>query len=632
MKFCRSTCFIIMSLFTVFFLAACGGGGGGSSSTPSPVPEVTTAAATSINVDNAVLNGTVNPSGLATTYWFEWGTSSVLATYDNTASKSAGSGTAAVAASDSIAGLSQATTYYFRLAASNSAGTTKGAIVPLTTASPMDPPTVQTNAADNLSVTGATLHATVNPNGLATTALFEWGTDNTFAVPGVTATQSVGSDTTSHQVNAILTGLTTGTKVYYRVVANNSAGPSTGLTASFTTNTLAPTVANVAADPVGSDNAVLKGTVNPNGLATTYHFEWGTDSNLATSDNTATLSAGSGTAGVAVNATITGLLDNTIYYYRVVATNTTGTSQGTPIRFLTTLLKAAPIAIAHFNETVYTYGPGTDNSSPGRTVVTLEGAESSGSYGALASYDWTQIAGTNTMTPADPTAADTTATVPILDPNVSVADNIVFQLTVTDSKGQSGTDTIYKYVKWGYFDDFHADSTAAYELFDSLNTGGTFTYDAGGQRARVVTGVDTGIKFQKTFTGDSKLIHNTGVFSFDFTPTDSYGSGGSFSVLLGDGTAYLELSTTDGKVRKVWPSTPVDEADFVFPYASDGTTYHITINYSPIETTFTATGGGLTVGPVSLTTNTNTLSPYVIGIDSVQQSSYFDNIKLEAAP
>ena len=183
MKFFRKTGFIFMSLFTAFFLAACGGGGGGGSTPAAPVPEVTTAAATSISVDNAVLNGTVIPSGLATTYWFEWGTSSVLATYDNTTSKSAGSGTAAVAVSDSITGLSQGTTYYFRLAATNSAGTTKGAIISLTTASPMDPPTVQTNAADNLSVTGATLHASVIPNGLATTAHFEWGTDNTFAIP-----------------------------------------------------------------------------------------------------------------------------------------------------------------------------------------------------------------------------------------------------------------------------------------------------------------------------------------------------------------------------------------------------------------------------------------------------------------
>jgi len=136
MQIRRTTGFIVLSLFTAFILAACGGGGDGGSSPPPPVPEVTTASASSISVNNAVLNGTVNPNGLATTYWFEWGTSPTLATHDNTSSKSAGSGTAAVAASDSITGLSQATTYYFRLAASSSAGTARGAIVSLATASP----------------------------------------------------------------------------------------------------------------------------------------------------------------------------------------------------------------------------------------------------------------------------------------------------------------------------------------------------------------------------------------------------------------------------------------------------------------------------------------------------------------
>ena len=133
MQIRRTTGFIVLSLFTAFFLAACGGGGdGGGSAAPVPGPEVTTASASSISVDNAVLNGTVNPNGLATTYWFEWGTSGrpwQRMTTPHT--KSAGSGTAAVAVSIQITGLTPGTTYYFRVAASNSAGTTKGAIVSL---------------------------------------------------------------------------------------------------------------------------------------------------------------------------------------------------------------------------------------------------------------------------------------------------------------------------------------------------------------------------------------------------------------------------------------------------------------------------------------------------------------------
>ncbi len=70
---------------------------------------------------------------------------------------------------------------------------------------------------------------------------------------------------------------------------------------------------------------------------------------------------------------------------------------------------------------------------------------------------------------------------------------------------------IWKYVKWGYFDDFHTDSTGAYEIFDSLNTGGTFTYDAEdkGQRSSRET---NRVEIPEDIYGDSKMIHNSGCF------------------------------------------------------------------------------------------------------------------------
>ena len=37
-------------------------------------PRVTTSAATSVTATSATLNGIVNPGGLATSYWFQWGT------------------------------------------------------------------------------------------------------------------------------------------------------------------------------------------------------------------------------------------------------------------------------------------------------------------------------------------------------------------------------------------------------------------------------------------------------------------------------------------------------------------------------------------------------------------------------
>jgi uncharacterized protein YkwD len=85
-----------------------------------------------------------------------------------------------------------------------------------------------------VAATSATLNGNVTPNGLATTAWFEWGTNPTLASYASTPAQSLGSGTTSQVVSAALPGLSTGTTYYYRVAANNATGTSRGTIASFT--------------------------------------------------------------------------------------------------------------------------------------------------------------------------------------------------------------------------------------------------------------------------------------------------------------------------------------------------------------------------------------------------------------
>jgi hypothetical protein len=84
-----------------------------------------------------------------------------------------------------------------------------------------------------------------------------------------------------------------------------------------------PTVNTTAATNVTATGAQLNGTVNPNGLNTTYHFDYGTSTSYGTS--TTSTSAGSGSSGVNVNTTISGLTAGTQYHYRLVATNSAGT-------------------------------------------------------------------------------------------------------------------------------------------------------------------------------------------------------------------------------------------------------------------------------------------------------------------
>jgi hypothetical protein len=87
-------------------------------------PAVATSSAGNVSRTGATLRGSVNPNGAATSYWFEYGRTT---SYDQaTASGTAGSGTASVAVSTSIAGLTRGTTYHYRLVARNSGGTTVG--------------------------------------------------------------------------------------------------------------------------------------------------------------------------------------------------------------------------------------------------------------------------------------------------------------------------------------------------------------------------------------------------------------------------------------------------------------------------------------------------------------------------
>jgi glutamine amidotransferase-like uncharacterized protein len=95
------------------------------------VPLVATGSASSITYDAATLNGTVNPQGLTTSYFFEYGTT---ASYGSaTPETDVGSGTEEVSASAGLTGLNERTTYHFRLVATNSGGTSYGDDATLTT-------------------------------------------------------------------------------------------------------------------------------------------------------------------------------------------------------------------------------------------------------------------------------------------------------------------------------------------------------------------------------------------------------------------------------------------------------------------------------------------------------------------
>jgi hypothetical protein len=94
-----------------------------------------------------------------------------------------------------------------------------------------------------------------------------------------------------------------------------------------------PTTTTGVATSVATHSVALNATVNPNGLSTTYAFQYGTTTNYGSQTSTRTV--GSGSAPVLVQVTVGNLVSGTTYHFRVVSTNPLGTSAGADAVFAT---------------------------------------------------------------------------------------------------------------------------------------------------------------------------------------------------------------------------------------------------------------------------------------------------------
>jgi hypothetical protein len=307
-------------------------------------PVVTTGPATTVNATNADLNATINAGGTATTYKYEYGPTTAFGTVvPATGTLSAGSAWTAVAQPpQAIWDLTPGTTYYHRACANNSvtgpsvANQVCGAVQAFTTVGTIAP-SATTGAATAVTGTTAQLAGTINAHASATAYVFEYGT--TTAFDKITApTGNAGSGTAGLAVSAGASGLAPHTTYFYRLVATNSQGTTRGSVMAFTTGGTpsAPVVTTGAATNIFPAAATLTGTVNPQGQATSYTFEFGTTTSFGRI--TSVQSAGSFGGPVQVSIQATGLGSNTTYLYRLVATNATGTTTGPVMSFKTASL------------------------------------------------------------------------------------------------------------------------------------------------------------------------------------------------------------------------------------------------------------------------------------------------------
>ena len=116
------------------------------------------------------------------------------------------------------------------------------------------------------------------------------------------------------------------------MVATNSAGTSSGETLSFTTP---PAVTGLLTKPASSldqENITLNGEFDGNGMATTYHFEYGFDTSYGnvTPDKT----VGATTGPTPISADIEEFNGFRTYHFRVVAENSFGKTEGNDETFV----------------------------------------------------------------------------------------------------------------------------------------------------------------------------------------------------------------------------------------------------------------------------------------------------------
>jgi Fibronectin type III domain len=304
------------------------------------VRSVVTNAATNVASFSATLNGAVDPNGLTTSVYFQYGTA---ATYGSKTASQSFSGNTYQNVSANISGLTASTKYHFRIVATNSSGTYYGADRTFTTLSATGPPVVTTNPATYIASNSATLNGTVDPHGLTTSVYFQYGTTSSYGL--TTAIQSKTGNTYQN-IAANISGLAATTTYHFRMVATNSAGTKYGSDRTFTTlsSTGPPVVTTNPATYVASFSATLNGTVDPHGLTTTVYFQYGTTTSYGLT--TATQSKTGNTYQNAA-ANISGLTASTPYHFRIVATNSAGTTYGADQTFTTLSATGPPVVITN---------------------------------------------------------------------------------------------------------------------------------------------------------------------------------------------------------------------------------------------------------------------------------------------
>jgi hypothetical protein len=306
---------------------------------PVVLADVHTCPVEQLTATSATLCGQINPNGVATKGFFEFGNSPALGL--RTATVFEGSGTTQLGMSSSLSELEPNEKYHYKAAGEAVVNGKKlvvtGEEAEFTTPS-VPQQLVGQPSASFVETQTAVLSASLNPEHTSTSYHFEYGPCPTLSGCAIRLSTA---DKQSSQYGVVgttqeVSGLAQMTIYSFRLVTEREGeSPVIGPEGTFTTDSAPVLQASTGpASAVAATTAIISGTVDPSGEPASYAFELGVYQGAATQFGTV-FSGSTGSAPVTEALGLSGLQPGRTYAYRITITSGFGTATGAPVTFTT---------------------------------------------------------------------------------------------------------------------------------------------------------------------------------------------------------------------------------------------------------------------------------------------------------